>query len=190
MFTGPLPCMVSTPCPLFFLPILPSLPSSIPLKSFSFHGVPAVVQWVKNLTAVARVAAEVQVGSPAWCGRFKRVPHWHSCRVSRSCGSHSIPGPSTSICICCGCSDIKILFLRDWLICLLQGLISFPSQWLIMTLLRAWYQLGLWIENDPQNKKIPSDLSWNICWMTLRSSKSCPKDNRRESHSENKQNHR
>ena len=30
-------------------------------------GVPAMAQWVKNPTAAAQVAAEVQVGSPAWC---------------------------------------------------------------------------------------------------------------------------
>ena len=36
-------------------------------------GVPAMVQWVKNLTAVARVAAEVQVPSPAWCSGLKNL---------------------------------------------------------------------------------------------------------------------
>ena len=30
-------------------------------------GVPAVVQWVKNLTAAAQVVVEMQVQSPAWC---------------------------------------------------------------------------------------------------------------------------
>ena len=30
----------------------------------NFLGIPTMAQWVKNPTAVARVAAEVQVGSP------------------------------------------------------------------------------------------------------------------------------
>ena len=29
-------------------------------------GVPAVVRWIKNLTAVAQVAEEVWIQSPAW----------------------------------------------------------------------------------------------------------------------------
>ena len=34
-------------------------------------GVPALVQWVKNLTAVAWVSAEVWVQSPAWRSGLK-----------------------------------------------------------------------------------------------------------------------
>ena len=36
-----------------------------------FTGVPAVVQQVKNLTAVAQIATEVWVQSPAWCSELK-----------------------------------------------------------------------------------------------------------------------
>ena len=35
------------------------------------RGVPTVVQWVKNLTAVAWVAMEARVGSPAQCSGVK-----------------------------------------------------------------------------------------------------------------------
>ena len=45
-------------------------------------GVPAVAQWNKNPTAVARVALEVQVQSPGWCS---------GC----SCGLDSVPGPGS-----------------------------------------------------------------------------------------------
>ena len=47
-------------------------------------GVPAVVQWVKNLTAAAGVTAEAWVQSPDQC----------CC----SCGTDSIPGLGTSMC--------------------------------------------------------------------------------------------
>ena len=40
-------------------------------KKYTISGVPAVVQWVKNLTAVAQIAAEAQVQSPVWCSRLK-----------------------------------------------------------------------------------------------------------------------
>ena len=36
-------------------------------------GVPAVAQWVKNLTAVARVDVEEQVQSPAWGSGLKNL---------------------------------------------------------------------------------------------------------------------
>ena len=36
-----------------------------------YQGVPAVVQWVKNSTAAARVAAEMQVQVPAQCSGLK-----------------------------------------------------------------------------------------------------------------------
>ena len=64
-----------------------------------------MAQWVKNLTAVARVATEVQVRSPAWYSELK------GCGVGRqlqvqfigcSYGLDSIPGMGTSICL--GCS--------------------------------------------------------------------------------------
>ena len=35
------------------------------------EGVLAVAQWVKNLTAVARVATEAQVQTSAWCSGLK-----------------------------------------------------------------------------------------------------------------------
>ena len=35
------------------------------------NGVPAVVQWVKNLIVVAWVAAEACIQSPAWLNEFK-----------------------------------------------------------------------------------------------------------------------
>ena len=34
-------------------------------------GVPAMVHWVKNLTAAAQIDAEVQFQSPAWCSGLK-----------------------------------------------------------------------------------------------------------------------
>ena len=36
-----------------------------------YGGVPAVAQWVKNLTAVARVTVKVWVRSPAWYSGLK-----------------------------------------------------------------------------------------------------------------------
>ena len=53
--------------------------------------VPAVVQWVKDPTAVAWVPTEMLFGSPAQCRR--------SWGVGRSLSLDSIPGPGTSICI-------------------------------------------------------------------------------------------
>ena len=41
------------------------------LKDILFCRVPLVVQWFKNLTAVARVAAEVWVQAPGLCSRLK-----------------------------------------------------------------------------------------------------------------------
>lgn len=40
-------------------------------KTMYFRGVPAVRQWVKNLTAAAWVAAEVQVQFPPHCRGLK-----------------------------------------------------------------------------------------------------------------------
>ena len=40
------------------------------------RGVPAVAQWVKNLTAKARVVAEMQVPSPAWHSGLKDLVLW------------------------------------------------------------------------------------------------------------------
>ena len=59
-------------------------------------GVPTVAHCGKNPTAVARVAAEVQVQILAWCSGLK-IRHCHSC------GSDLIPGPGISICK--GCSQ-------------------------------------------------------------------------------------
>ena len=57
-----------------------------------------MVQWVKNLTAVARVTAEVQVQPSAWCSGLKD-PACHSC------GSDSVTGLGTYI--CCGHKEKK-----------------------------------------------------------------------------------
>ena len=63
-------------------------------------GVPTVVLWVKNLTAVAQVAMESRVrpspgtvGYRIWC--------------CHSCSSDSIPSLGTSICHKCGCFKKK-----------------------------------------------------------------------------------
>ena len=37
-------------------------------------GVPTMIQWVKNPTVAAQVAAEAQVGSLAWRGGLKDLP--------------------------------------------------------------------------------------------------------------------
>ena len=63
---------------------MPPHTHQMPLKKQT--GVPAVVQWVKNLTAAAQVTAEVWVLSPAWCSGL-RIQHCHSC------GPNSIYGP-------------------------------------------------------------------------------------------------
>ena len=50
-----------------------------------------MAQWVKNLTAAAQVAAEVQVQFP---GRGSGLKFWHchTCGIGHNCGSDSIPG--------------------------------------------------------------------------------------------------
>ena len=63
------------------------------------EGVPAVAQWVKNLTAVAWATAEVQVPSLAHHGEARIQ---YCCGVGRSCISDSIPHLGTPI--GCGCS--------------------------------------------------------------------------------------
>ena len=63
-------------------------------------GVPAIVRWVKNPTAVARVAAEARVWSPVLYSGL-RIWHCHSCGVGCSCISDSVPGSGTSICHRC-----------------------------------------------------------------------------------------
>ena len=64
-------------------------------------GVPAVAQWVKNLTEVAWVTVEVQVLSPAQCSELKDLAllqlwHWLQQRLRFS------PWPGNSICCACG----------------------------------------------------------------------------------------
>ena len=56
-----------------------------------------MAQWVKDLTAVAQIAAEAWVQSLAWCSGC-----WccHSCGVGHSCSSVSTSGLGISI--CCG----------------------------------------------------------------------------------------
>ena len=60
-----------------------------------------MVQWVKNPTAVAPVAAEVWVQSLAWRRGLKDLS-CRSCGVAYDCSSDSIPGPGTSISQGCG----------------------------------------------------------------------------------------
>ena len=60
----------------------------------------AVARPVTNLPAVAQVAAEVWVRSPAW-RREVRIQCGCSCGVGHSPSLDSIPGPGTSI--GCGC---------------------------------------------------------------------------------------
>ena len=64
-------------------------------------GLPAVAQWVKNLTAVAQVSAEAQVQSPGPCSGLKD-PVWLLLWHRSSCGLDSVPGTGTSM--CCRCS--------------------------------------------------------------------------------------
>ena len=61
-------------------------------------GVPAVVQWVKNLTAAAPVTAEMRVLSLALCSRLKDLALlWLRHRLQLWLGSNPWPGKST----CC-----------------------------------------------------------------------------------------
>ena len=48
-----------------------------------------MAQWVKNLTAVALVAAEAWVQSPTQCSGLK-IQHCHSCVVGHSCSLDSL----------------------------------------------------------------------------------------------------
>ena len=66
--------------------------------------VPAMVQWVKNLTAVTWVVAEVWVQSLI---QFSELKDWYC----RTCGSHSIPGLGTSI-----CRRMAIIVIIIWII--------------------------------------------------------------------------
>ena len=66
-------------------------------------GVPAMVQWLKNLTAVAWVFEEVQVRSPTLCSGLKNpaLPQL-CCRLQLWLGSipvDSIPGPGSCTCL-------------------------------------------------------------------------------------------
>ena len=63
-------------------------------------GVPAVAQRVKNPTAAALVAAEVQVQSPAPRSGLK-----DPASPQLWLGMHSVPGLGASI--CCGCGQKK-----------------------------------------------------------------------------------
>ena len=68
------------------------------------RGVPAVAQWVKDLTTAAQVTAKVQVQSPAWHNGLS-IQNCHSCGTGCICGLDSIPEPGTPI--CCGCGQKK-----------------------------------------------------------------------------------
>ena len=56
----------------------------VALKIFSL-GILTVVQWIKDPTAVARLNAEAQVRSLAWCSGL-RSQCGHSCGIGSSCG--------------------------------------------------------------------------------------------------------
>ena len=73
-------------------------------------GVPTVAQWVKNLIAVAGVAAEVLVWSPARHSGLKEPAWLQRYDIGHSCGSDSIPGPGTSIGL--RCVARKNIFLK------------------------------------------------------------------------------
>ena len=81
------------------------------METFRFrrktYGVPAVVQWVKDLTETAWVAVEAWVRYLAWHSGL-RTQHCCSCGIGRSCSSKSIPGLGTSICHECSQKEIKI----------------------------------------------------------------------------------
>ena len=55
-----------------------------------------MVQWVKNLNAVAQVAEETQVRSMAQCSGLKDPALLQCCRMD------SVPGLGMSICCRCG----------------------------------------------------------------------------------------
>ena len=63
-----------------------------------------MVQWAKNPTAAAWVAAVVLVRSLVWSSGL-RIWRCCSCGGGGSCRSDSIPGWGTSI--CCGCGYLK-----------------------------------------------------------------------------------
>ena len=68
-----------------------------PTHPTPFMGVSPMAQWVKNLTAVAQVAGEAQVGSPAGCSGLKE-PLCCSRGAGHSYSLDLIPGPGTSTC--------------------------------------------------------------------------------------------
>ena len=61
-----------------------------------------MVQGVKNLTALAQVAAEAWIQSQAWCSGLKDLTLLQLCCVGHRCSSDSIPDPGTSTCCRCG----------------------------------------------------------------------------------------
>ena len=65
------------------------------VKKQAICGVPAVAQWVKNLTAAAQVAVETQIVFLPWCSGL-RIQACHSCSIGHSYSLASIPGPGTS----------------------------------------------------------------------------------------------
>ena len=66
-------------------------------KNSNWLGVPAVTQWVKNLTAAAQVTAEVRVWSLVQCSGI-RIQHCCSWSVGCSHSLDSFPGLGTSLC--------------------------------------------------------------------------------------------
>ena len=74
----------------------------LPSRTFKkqIHRVPAMGQWIKNLTAAAQVPAEARVQSPAWHSGLKDsalLQLWYRWQLWLD----SVPGLGTSI--CCGC---------------------------------------------------------------------------------------
>ena len=59
-----------------------------------------MMQWIKNLTAVAQAPAEMRVQSSAWYSGLKDC---HSFVLGLICGLDSVPDPGTSR--YCGCSQ-------------------------------------------------------------------------------------
>ena len=95
--------------------------------------VPAVMQHVKNLNAVAWVVAEALVGSLAWC-RGLKDPALLQLRLRSSCRLDLIPGLGTSICHECG-------HLKKRVLCVLREVLKRGSQQCFQQ--RQWNNHGI-----------------------------------------------
>ena len=110
-----------------------------------------VLQWVKNLTAVAQPAVKAQVWSLAWCSGLS-IWHCHTCGVGCSCSSESIPGLGRPQ----GCIKKRVLFIpgrkmRDWLP------LAFEYKYMVLTRASLVY-IGLWLSYS---------LKWNVITISL-----------------------